>query len=287
MATVYISPTGGASTQDGLTADTAYAYSSLSSAETDAGAGGTILFTDGNYELSSLTVTWDGVGSSGNNITYKSLNLQKAVIKSSVGGTVRNLKIGDTGNTSSINVKNFKFIDCKLTIANLGAGIIEGNMVTTSTTVTIPNGGFLVVSSASGTTKFLNNTIHFQYGAGSYFENGTGRLSEFSGNTIYISGLNGLTGPKYYTYSASTDLRSCPIVKNNIFATDDTTGEVLNTQNSFSGISNNSCFYQFDDTFNASGGTNTVFEDPQFIDSANGDFRLRPESPCINAGTAS
>ena len=287
MATVYISPTGGAVTQNGLTADTAYAYSSLSTAETDAGSGGTILFTDGDYSLSG-TAIWDGVGSSGNDITYKSLNLQKAVIKSNTGGTLRQLNLGATGNISTINLQNFKFIDVNFYFYNQGAGEISGNLITTSTAVNIPTNGFLRVSAfGTGTTKFLNNTIHFQYNSGNYFEQATGKLAEFSGNTIYISGLNGLTGPKYYTYSTSSDLRSCPIVKNNIFATDDTTGGVLNTQSSFSGSSNNSCFHQFDDSFNTSGGTNNVFADPQFIDSANGDFRLRPASPCINAGTAS
>ena len=36
-----------------------------------------------------------------------------------------------------------------------------------------------------------------------------------------------------------------------------------------------------------SGGTNNIFQDPQFVDSTSGDFRLRPTSPCIGAGTSS
>ena len=36
-----------------------------------------------------------------------------------------------------------------------------------------------------------------------------------------------------------------------------------------------------------SGGTNNITQDPQFVDAPNGDYRLRPASPCINAGTAS
>lgn len=283
MATVYIKPGTGTGTG---TASDPYFYSQLSSAETAAGAGGTILFTDGDYSLTATT-TWDGVGTSSNNITYKSLNSQGAVIKSSVGGTLRQLSVGATGNTSTINVQNFKFIDIFFYIYNQGAGEISGNLITTSTAVTIPTNGFLRVStSGTGTTKFINNEVNFQYNSGNYFEQATGKLAEFSGNTIYISNLSGKSS-WYYTYSVSIDLRSCPIVKNNIFATDDTTGNVINTQNSFSGSFNNCCFHQFDDTYNASGGTDNVFADPQFVNPTTGDLRLRPSSPCINAGTAS
>lgn len=284
MATVYIKP--GIGTGSGTLA-APYFYSQLSSAETAAGSGGTILFTDGDYDLSGTT-TWDGVGSSGNDITYKSLNLQKAVIKSNTGGTLRQLSVGATANTSTINVQNFKFIDIKFYFYNAGSGEISGNLITTSTAVALGSTGIIRAGATStGTTKFINNNINFQYASGNYFENATGKLAEFSGNTIYISSLNGKIGPVYYTSSTSTDLRSCPIVKNNIFATDDTTGAVLDTQNSFSGSFNNCCFYQFDDTNNTSGGTNNVFADPQFVDTTTGDLRLRPSSPCINAGTAS
>lgn len=284
MATVYIQP--GTGTGTGTLADPYYYDSQLSTAETAAQAGGTILFTDGDYDLSGTT-TWDGVGSSGNDITYKSLNLQKAVIKSNTSGTLRQLSVGAAANTSTINVQNFKFIDIKFYFYNGGSGEISGNLITTSTAVALGTTGIIRAGATStGTTKFINNSINFQYASGNYFENATGKLAEFSGNTIYISNLSGKS-LWYYTSSTSTDLRNCPIVKNNIFATDDTTGAVLDTQNSFSGSFNNCCFFQFDDSNNGSGGTNNVFADPQFVDSANGDLRLRPASPCINAGTAS
>lgn len=35
-----------------------------------------------------------------------------------------------------------------------------------------------------------------------------------------------------------------------------------------------------------SGGTNNIFQDPQFVDPDTLDFRLRPSSPCIGAGTS-
>ena len=190
--------------------------------------------------------------------------------------------MGNTGNTSTLNLQNFKFIDINFYIYNQGAGEVSGNLITTSTAVNIPTNGYLRVKD-TGTTKFKNNLINFQYNGGNYFENSTGKLAEFSGNTIYISNLAGKTN-LYYTYTVSQDLRSCAVVKNNIFTSDDTTGAVIDTQNSFAGSSNNSCFFQFDDSNNGSGGTNNVFTDPLFVDPANDDFRLRPSSPCINAG---
>ena len=281
MATVYIAPTAQGSA-DGTSAANAYAYSSLSSAETDAGPGGTILFTSGDYELTGTT-TFNGTGSSGNNITYQSLDNHGAVLKSNIGGTVRELKVGDTGNTSSINVKNFKITDCKLTIANLGSGIIEGNEITSSTAIGVQY--ILYVTNSSGSSKFKNNLINIERSSGNYFERDTGNLAEYSGNTLYISGLS--SGIFYFSFAGNNSFAFCTISQNNICMTDDTVGNLIDTQANTAAQMNNSCFHQFDISRNSSGGTNNVFADPQFVDSTTGDFRLRPASPCIGAGTAS
>jgi len=283
MATVYIKP--GTGTGSGTLADP-YFYSQLSSAETDAGAGGTILFTDGDYDLSATT-TWDGVGSSGNDITYKSLNLQKAVIKSSAGGTLRTLNVGATGNTSLINVLNFKFIDIKTVLINSGAGEMSGNTLTCSTNIAFGSTGtFISVgNNSTGGYRFKNNSLHIKYGSGTYLMQYSKFLQEFSGNTFFVSNVG--TGTIYLEYNGpNQDISNVPVYKNNIFATDNaSTG--LNTQATIADQGSNNCFFQFDDTFNSSGGTNNVFADPQFVDSPNGDYRLRPSSPCIGAGTAS
>ena len=283
MATVYIKPGTGTGTG---TASDPYFYSQLTTAETAAGAGGTILFTDGDYSLTGTT-TWDGVGSSGNDITYKSLNLKKAVIKSSVSGTLRVLNVGAAGNTSLINVFNFKFVDIRAKLTNSGAGEISGNELTCSTNISFGASTTFteVANNSTGGYKYKNNSLHIKYGSGSYLMKYSKFLQEFSGNTFFVSNVG--TGAITLEYNGPTqDVSNVPVYKNNIFATDNaSTG--LNTQATIADQGSNNCFFQFDDTYNASGGTNNVFADPQFVDAANGDLRLRPSSPCINAGTAS
>jgi hypothetical protein len=52
--------------------------------------------------------------------------------------------------------------------------------------------------------------------------------------------------------------------------------------------SSNNCFYNTSYNSSSTGlGTDNIFGDPQFVDTTNGDFRLRPASPCIGAATAS
>ena len=284
MATVYIKP--GTGTGTGTLADP-YFYSQLSSAETAAGPGGTILFTDGDYEISN-TATWDGVGTSGNDITYKSLNPLGAVIKSDTSGTLRPLILGDnTSNTSTFNLQDFKLIDLSLTIKNGGSGTISGNQIGCSTGIALPAQGFIAEGNGavSGDSAMINNSIHIKYASGTYFTFKLGQLGSFMGNTFYISGLNGKSANSVSMYSATNDFADLPVDKsiNNIWATDDTANNVVSTSVNWSAFTKNNCFHQFG-TNNTSGGTDNIFADPQFVDPANGDLRLRPSSPCINAG---
>jgi hypothetical protein len=276
MATIYIKPGTGSGSG---TLAAPYFYSELGTAETQAAAGGTILFTDGDYPITGTTVL-DGVGSSGNNITYKSLNSKGAVIKSSVPGTLRQITVGSTGNTSNINIENFKFIDCKIRVDTGGDGSIKGNEITTSTGVNI--GSFLMATSSTGSSKFQNNSMIITRSTGNYFERDTGNFAEFSGNTLYIE-CGTTTLP--FSYATANSFARCAVSQNNILMADD--DAKINTETSLSNYMNNSCFFQFDNTYNSSGGTNNIFTDPLFVDSTTGDLRLRPSSPCINAGTAS
>jgi hypothetical protein len=93
------------------------------------------------------------------------------------------------------------------------------------------------------------------------------------GNTIVVPGGvgNKLCGTSFPTSST---------YKNNIFEGLTGNTELLGFTPTVSG---GNCFH---DTGISSGNGGVVFADPQFVDSANGDYRLRPSSPCIGTGVA-
>ena len=258
MATVYLQP--GSGTGTGTEADP-YFFSQLSTAETAAGSGGTILFTDGSYNNVGSGMNTDGV-------TYQSLNRHKAVIT----GT----QLSISGSSSiSVTFKNFK--------------VQTNDRTDIWGTSTVVDGCFFDVGNhnygiwfRSAIDKFTNNIyIHNNTSHGNSF-GAIGDCNEYSSNTVFLKGLNGRSSGSVGNHS--TNFNGAETVKNNIFFTDDTANNVVSL--SWSQYGTNCCFHQFGSN-NTSGGTDNVFGDPVFVDSANSDLRLRPTSPCIGAGTAS
>jgi len=120
-------------------------------------------------------------------------------------------------------------------------------------------------------------------------------------DTVFIAGGSANQTVMFYIPSQTLDVQRCTVFtqtnsaatnlsistppststwKNNIFV-GNTGNEAFNIT---FGTASNNCFHNSAVT---SGQGGTVFADPQFVDPANGDLRLRPTSPCINAGTAS
>lgn len=253
MATVYIKPGTGSGSG---TLAAPYFFSELSTAETAAGSGGIIYFTDGTY---SNVGTLDS-----NGVTYESLNLHGAIMDGS----------GPTFGSGSadVTVKKFKITLSSTERINLtGSGTVVDQIFLTTTE------SFCVIVNTEGAklnNSLLVNTMSTKTEVFRY----ANRLGEFSGNTLFLKSLNGRS-------SGAVTFRDGDIdnAKNCILASDDTANNVFNS--TFASDSTNCCIFQMG-SGNTSGGTNNVFADPLFVD-ATSDYRLRPSSPCINAGTAS
>jgi hypothetical protein len=260
MATIYIAPTA-QGTGDGTSEANAYAYSSLDTAESDAGNGGTILFLDGTYSISNTT--WDPLVT---NFTYKSLNKHGAIITTTQS---RTLRLGANDGSKTVNFQDFK-ITGALALMSQSNAIISGMMQIDSISATNQYGSFYKLG---GHFTITDSVIVKDFSGNNLFNNDSS--CTFTRCSIFLKcssvGANGITG-------------NGPILKNTIIMSDNASAindNVVNTS-----TCTNCCVFQMHSN-DASGGTNNVFTDPQFVDSANGDLRLRPSSPCINAGTTS
>jgi len=80
-----------------------------------------------------------------------------------------------------------------------------------------------------------------------------------------------------------TTINGSVTVKNTILKGEGSGTTTLGTATTFT--ESNNCYFGIGESADAANGI--IVDDPQFVDSANGDYRLRPSSPCINAGTAS
>lgn len=270
MATVYIKP--GTGTGTGTLSDP-YFFSQLATAETAASntqtEAGTIYFTDGTYTLTG-TLTLNEP-----DITYESLNLHSAILD---GGTVIKQLNYNCGNA----LKKFYIKQCDfVNAAGTGTAVLEDLKVECATAFAIGTGGYITSDSGARATTLTRCSFYLVVNDSS--ANSGWLLKTSSGNTA----LNHVT--MYIDASAAgadaikTDGGTNTTYKNMILSS--STSTAFSTNFVVASRATNCCIHNVDN--NTSGGTNNVFADPQFVDSANGDFRLRPSSPCINAGTAS
>ena len=275
MATVYIAPTAQGSA-DGTSAANAYAIGSLATAESDAGSGGIIYFLDGDYYTSSFP-TFDNSG-----ITYQSLNKHGARIGPVASGSTGagNVTLG-TASTTNIAFKDFKIRNLKLYMQSSNDSnsplVVQGNLIYTDEAKDFATNGAIWVGGADDEVRVYDNVFKLIQGgrASDKISKNVGANVKLERNSIYFE------IPSTTTLNTD-DLSDAASCKNNIFV-----GAGSGTfSNTFTSNATNCCVYNFGSS-NTSGGTNNIFQDPQFVDVANLDLRLRPTSPCINAGTAS
>lgn len=273
MATVYIAPTSQGSA-NGTSEANAYAIGSLSSAESDAGVGGTIFFLDGDYYTSgNFSFTSTG-------INYQSLNVHGARLGPAASGstTPATFSIGSSS-TTNISVKDFKIRNCKMyqQASNDSSSplVIQGNLIHTDEAKDFATNGAIWIGGADDEVRIFDNVYKLTQGgrAADSISRNVGLNAKIERNSIYFESDNTID---------TTDLLNAASCKNNIFV-----GAGSGTfSNTFTANATNCCIHNFGSS-NASGGTNNVFSDPLFVNVTDLDLRLRPGSPCINAGTAS
>lgn len=269
MATVYIAPTAQGSA-DGTSAANAYAYASLGTAETAAGDGGTILFTDGTYTFTG-NQTWDAGGQA--DMTYKSLNDNGAYLLGS--GAMRQIFIGGNA-VDTVKIEGFRSGNVYYRGYTNAGTVLTLNKINHADTIsgfrsTI---GIFMSASTNNSNVITNSSFSIDYSTSDrLFTNSTG--TNISSCTFHLKCSAVSSG-------GIVTLGTPPTATNSIFMAD-TSSAIADSVIDTSRLTN-CCVHQMH-TNDSSGGTDNIFVDPQFVDSDNGDLRLRPTSPCIGAAS--
>jgi hypothetical protein len=295
MATVYIQPGTGTGTG---TEASPYYFSQLSTAETAAGSGGTILFTDGNYENSAsggqVFATFDAAG-----VTYKALNPNKKTDGAyfqfsglSVNGAHPVLEVGsdsaDGITFDGFYVENFRIVS-GTTDGSTTPNIINNcHINTTPAGASYTNEGIIgrdySSSHSDSYTKVTSCTIHHNESrgnGGTFYPDARWEFTSCSINLNYTP-----AGGQSSTLSLGNFTRvNTGNIKNCIIVSDTPTSWNASSANTLINDCVNCCFHDLNHS--ATGGTNNIYVDPAFVDRSGFDYRLRPTSPCIGAGTAS
>lgn len=257
-------------------------YNTLGEAMTAASAGGVIAIKDGTHsEDAQITLP--------KSLTF--VGESTAAILSTSGGTYGGaIRARNTAYSIKLETLKVYHNSTSATYGLIAAGNVAEATVTVEgcilemgpSTLAASNRGWFAGHSVPTTSLTVSNSIILggtnstSFGVvigGDGFQDGYNAL-DFQGNTIVVTGGS---ATKFSSYSAGI---TSSTFKNNIFVGDGN-NEVLNfTPTSAS----NNCYHN---NGISSGSGGLVFADPQFIDSTTGDYRLRPASPCIGAGTAS
>ena len=270
MATVYIKP--GTGTGTGTLADP-YFQSQLATAEVAAGTDGTVLFTDGEYS----NVTFDA------GKKYEAVNPQGAIMGDDTATGVTSFTVGNTANNTALawSIKNFKFFNIRFRFNKNQSGtsnVFSSNTVITTSTVTGTYGNVGVFdgyNTGSGDVQFHNNSTLYRSVSGDAKVSRGINTYDIQNCTFAFLFADATT--RAWDNGLPSLMKNCIFFSNNVSAFP--SGLNLNTKATYS------CFFQCN-TDNTASGTN-INSDPLFVDDSNGDLRLRPSFPCINAGTAS
>ena len=274
MATIYLFNGTQSGTADGSYSDP-YQLSNIATAETNAASGGTIIFKDGAYSGTTL------------NFASGTLNYPLTYKAESVGGvTITMTTKFSFGNTSLANnltyldlifVNSASTIDDRIVFKQLSSDSSIRHFAERCTFKAFIFGSYWGTTADQANVR-LTQCIYKKTGSSGFFVHAMGSSTqqnlELIGCSVYSSGTGTYVFNKYNV-----------TLKNTIIF--DPNDAVTTWQSGGSTTITGPCDLVREDGTDLKSDAYNIASNPQFVDITTDDLRLRPSSPCINAGTAS
>lgn len=270
MSTKYISPTGNDSTGDGSEGNP---WQTLSKAIASSSTNDLIILQDGTYTLTgnvSLGLR-----------TFRAQNTHEAIID--CAGTTYHFVVPGTLGTfgfDGIVFQNASFTDPGLFEIGKSGVTLEFNDCYFRDIAFANRGGVAKIDTSAVTMTFnacLFDDLISSMADGIVWANGSGVVVDFNNCTVYLKTVTtSYTGYLVVLYGGAITLTLLNTIMSN------ETGQTVRVTNA-SASATYCCFHNIT---SAPAGTGVITDDPLFIDPASGNFRLRPDSPCLNVGVA-
>ena len=281
MATVYFFNGTQSGTADGSSNDP-YDLTQLATQEGSATSGDIFIFKDGTYGLTSAL-------SFGSAITSKSLTYRAESTRGVTFSSTSTYQFGNTNLTAGQTYEGLIF-NTSSTGGNLITWDQDGTL--SGKLHTFNDCDFKAYIFAENTASSTRAKVTFnrcqleQSGAVStyWFNQRSGSSIDARAQLDFVNcTIHNRTG----TGTPSNVFRRCTVDAKNTIVFDYSNSITSVTSSDATINLSGPCDIIRDDDTSMSSDANNIAQDPQFIDQSNGDFRLRPSSPCIGAGTSS